>query len=372
MDLVIIILFKSNMETLLNILVSIVGFLIILSIVVFVHELGHYIVGIINKVKVDEFAIGYGKEICGWTDKRGTRWKICTLPLGGFVKFFGDEDASSSSVDKNKLKTMTEEQKSGCLYFKNVWQRMAVVSAGPVFNYLLAILLFCGFFMFKGVVSFSNKITKIAENSPAEKAGILINDRIVEINGDKVDSFDEIQLNIALQVEDNVNILIDRNGSLIEKTVELDTSGQTPTIGVMSNDFIYNKVGIFGAMKESFRQVWNITTSTLTALGQIITGKRGFNDMSGPISIAKYSGDAIKEGFFVAVYFTALISVSLGLMNLLPIPILDGGHLMFYIIEAIRRKPLNEKVEELFNRLGFSLLLFLMIFVTIKDIFKIL
>lgn len=359
------------MDIILNIFVSVVAFLIILSIVVFVHEFGHYIIGIINKVKVDEFAIGYGKEICGWTDKRGTRWKICALPLGGFVKFFGDEDASSSSVDKNKLETMTEEQKSGCLYFKNVWQRMAVVSAGPIFNYLLAILLFVGFFMFKGVISFSNKITSVKQNSPAEKAGILVNDRIIKIGNTDVDSFDEIQINIALQVENNVKILIDRNGELIEKTVELDTTKQIPAIGIGSNDFIYKKVGLIGATKESFRQVWNITTSTLKALGQIIVGKRGLDDMSGPISIAKYSGEAMKQGISVMIYFMALISVSLGLMNLLPIPILDGGHLMFYIIEAIRRKPLNEKVEETFNRLGFSLLLFLMIFVTIKDVFNI-
>ena len=359
------------MNIVFSILISIIAFIIILSIVVFVHEFGHYIIGIINKVKVDEFAIGYGKEIYGWTDKRGTRWKICALPLGGFVKFYGDEDASSSSVDKNKLDKMTEEQKSGCLYFKNVWQRMAVVSAGPIFNYLLAILLFVGFFMFKGVVSFSNKITSIAPNSPAEKAGILVNDRIVKVGDNNVDSFDEIQINIALQVENNVKVLIDRDGELIEKTVELDMSKQTPMIGISSNDFVYNRVGLVGATKESFRQVWNITTSTLKALGQIIVGKRGLDDMSGPISIAKYSGEAMKQGISVMIYFMALISVSLGLMNLLPIPILDGGHLMFYIIEAIRRKPLNEKVEETFNKLGFSLLLFLMIFVTIKDVFNI-
>lgn len=363
--------FLNYMDVILNILLSIISFLIILSIVVFVHEFGHYIIAIINKVKVDEFAIGYGKEVFGWTDKRGTRWKICALPLGGFVKFFGDEDASSSTVNKEKLEKMTEEQKSGCLYYKNVWQRMAVVSAGPIFNYLLAVVIFTGFFMSKGVVSFSNKITGILENSPAEKAGLLVNDKIVKINDTDVDSFDEIQLNIALQVEDNVKVLIDRDGNLIEKIVELDTTKQTPTIGISSNDFIYKKVGLIGASKESFRQVYNITASTLKALGQIVVGKRGFDDMSGPISIAKYSGEAMKQGISVVIYFMALISVSLGLMNLLPIPILDGGHLMFYIIEAIRRKPMSEKVEDIFNKIGFSLLLFLMIFVTIKDVFNI-
>ena len=359
------------MDIVINIFISLLAFIIILSIVVFIHEFGHYIIAIANKVKVSEFAIGYGREIYGWTDKRGTRWKVCILPMGGYVKFFGDEDASSSTFDKNKLEALSEEEKKGCLYFKNVWQRIAVVSAGPIFNYILAILLFAVFFAFKGMVDFSNKITQVLKGSPADQAGILVNDRIIKVNNEYVESFDEIQLAIALQVDDKVNITLDRNGDIITKEVMLDTTKQTPKIGIASNDFVYKKVGVFGAIGEAFRQTYNISATTLKALGQIIMGKRGLDDMSGPISIAKYSGEAMQMGIAPMVYFMALISVSLGLMNLLPIPILDGGHLLFYLIEAIRRKPLNEKVEETFNKLGFSLLMFLMIFVTIKDIFGI-
>ena len=359
------------MDIMISIFISLLAFIIILSIVVFVHEFGHYIIAIINKVKVDEFAIGYGKEIYGWTDKRGTRWKVCVLPMGGYVKFFGDEDASSSTFDKNKLESLPEEQKKVCLYFKNVWQRIAVVSAGPIFNYILAVLLFAVFFTFNGTVDFSNKITQVLKGSPADQAGILVNDRIIKVNDDEVKSFDEIQIAIALQVDDKVNVTIDRNGEILTKEIILDTTEQTPKIGIASNDFVYKKVSILGATIEAFKQTYNISATTLKALGQIIIGKRGLDDMSGPISIAKYSGEAMKLGIAPMVYFMALISVSLGLMNLLPIPILDGGHLLFYFIEAIRRKPLNEKVETVFNQLGFSLLMFLMIFVTIKDIFGI-
>lgn len=357
------------MEVIFNVFTSVIAFIIILSVVVFVHEFGHYIIGVINKTKIEEFALGYGKELYGWTDKRGTRWKICALPFGGFVKFFGDEEASSSKVDKNKLNSMTEEEKNGCLYFKNVWQRIAIVSAGPIFNYLLAIVLFTVFFAAKGTVDFSNKITSVLDGSAADKAGIIANDKIIKVGDEEVKGFDEIQLAIALQVEDKVNITIDRNGEILVKEVTLDRSKQTtPKIGVASNDFVYKRVGIIGAFKESIVQVWGITTTTIKALGQIIIGERSLNDMSGPVSIAKYSGEAMQGGLALMIYFTALISVSLGLMNLLPIPILDGGHLLFYLIEALRGKPLNENVEKVFNRLGFSLLMFLMIFVTIKDI----
>lgn len=365
------------MSTILTVINSCIAFIIILSVVVFVHEFGHYIIAILNKVKVDEFAIGYGKELWSKVDKRGTRWKICALPFGGFVKFFGDEDASSSLTDREKLEKMSPENKEKCLYFKNVYQRIAIVFAGPLFNYILAFILFVVFFVSNGINTFSNKITFITENSPAHLAGLQVGDKIISINGDTIKDFEEIQIKVNLSAGEVMNLIIDRNSEKIntqltpeiaEKTDINGNTIKTFMIGIGSNDYTYKKVGLIASIKESINKIHTINTTTLKALGQIITGKRGFDDMGGPIKIAKYSGDAMKNGFGTMIYFMALISTSLGLMNLLPIPVLDGGHLLFYFIEAIRRKPLKEKTETALIKIGFSILITLMIFVTIKDI----
>lgn len=365
------------MSTILTILNNCIAFIIILSVVVFIHEFGHYIIAIINGVKVDEFAIGYGKELWGKVDKRGTKWKICALPFGGFVKFFGDEDASSSLTDREKLEKMSPENKEKCLYFKNVYQRIAIVFAGPLFNYILAFVLFTVFFAVNGINEFSNKITFIAENSPAQLADLQVGDKIISIDGDEIKNFEEIQLKVNLSAGETINLVIDRNSEKINKTLtpeiteKTDINGntiKTLMIGIGSDDYVYKKIGLFASLKESITKIHTINTSTLKALGQIIIGKRGFDDMSGPIKIAKYSGDAMKNGIGTMIYFMALISASLGLMNLLPIPVLDGGHLLFYLIEAIRRKPLAEKTETALIKVGFSILITLMIFVTIKDI----
>lgn len=354
-----------------------IAFIIILSVVVFIHEFGHYIIAILNGVKVDEFAIGYGKELWHKIDKKGTRWKICAIPFGGFVKFFGDEEASSSISNREQLEKMNEEDKNKCLYFKSVYQRIAVVFAGPLFNYILALFLFAIFFTFKGINTFSNKITFITDGSPAQLAGIEVGDKVISIDDDEIKTFEDIQIKIALSTGKAMKFVLDRNGKIITKHItpkiveKLDTFNNTikmPMIGIGSEDYTYKKIGIVASFVESTKQIHNINTTTLKALGQIIIGKRGFNDMSGPIKIAKYSGNAMKNGIMSMIYFTALISASLGLMNLLPIPVLDGGHLLFYFLEAIRKKPLKEKTENMLFKIGFSILITLMIFVTIKDI----
>jgi regulator of sigma E protease len=359
------------MAILLNNLLS---FIIILSIVVFVHEFGHYIVAIMNDVKVDEFSIGFGKELYGWNDKKGTRWKICIIPMGGFVKFFGDEDETSSVVNKNKLIKLSDEDKKKCLYFKTVWQRIQVVAAGPLSNYLLAIVFFTIFYMCTGIIHSSNLITGIVTDSPAYRADILAGDRIIEINGDETNSFEEIKLNIAMNANNTLTVKIDRNGEILIKNLvpemkEEYKNVKIPVIGILSNDFTVEKSGIFKSFVRSIKDVSLITTGTLKGLGQMIIGRRSLDDMGGPVKIAQYSGKAMKSGFLSMIYFIALISTSLGLMNLLPIPALDGGHLLFYIIEVIRRKPLTERFENILVRTGFSILISLMILITIKDIF---
>lgn len=356
----------------LSFLISLLAFMVIISIVVFVHEFGHYIIAIKNGVQVDEFAIGYGKEIFGWNDKRGTRWKICYIPCGGYVKFFADEDESSSVINREKLNKLTDEEKKKCLFFKTVWQRIQVVAAGPVFNYLLAVVFFTLFFTFSGITIFSNNITGVEPNSPAYKAGILVGDKIIKVNDKNIENFEEIKTELMLNVKDSLVITIERNGEILEKVltpeIKYNKKVKTPFLGVASDEVLHKKVGICKAFIESLKQIYKINITTLKALGQMLTAKRGFDDVGGPIKIAQYSGKVAKEGFSAMIYFIALISVSLGLMNLLPIPVLDGGHLLFYIIEAITKKPVNEKVENMLTKVFYGLLMLLMILITIKDI----
>jgi regulator of sigma E protease len=293
--------------------------------------------------------------------------------MGGFVKFFGDEDETSSIINRSRLIKLSDEDKKKCLYFKNVWQRIQVVVAGPLFNYLLAIVFFTIFYMSVGFVNFSNEITDVLIDGPAYRADILVGDKIIEINGSKIRSFEEVKTNVVMNGKDVLSIKIDRNGEILVKTIipemKEEFNMKVPIIGVSSSDYIYEKSGLFKSFNRSLKQVSFITTSTLKGLGQILVGKRGFDDMGGPIKIAQYSGKAMQNGLLSMIYFIALISTSLGLMNLLPIPALDGGHLLFYIIEAVRRKPLTEKFENILVRTGFPILIFLMILITIKDIF---
>jgi regulator of sigma E protease len=358
-------------------LYNIIAFILLLLVVVFVHEFGHYIIAVLNGVQVDEFAIGYGKEIWAKTDRRGTKWKICVMPLGGFCKFFGDEDESSSMVNKEKLQKLTEEEKKKCLYFKTVWQRIAVVSAGPIFNYILAIVIFTFFFTIYGKNIVSNKVTTVIENSPAHKAGLLVNDKIISINGDKMEDFEEIQFKTMLSdynksldfeiLRDDVILHFDIIPEVVEKRDIFNKTIKITRVGITSNDFFYKKLPFSNAFIEGIKQTYSITKNTLKGLGQMIIGRRGMDDLSGPIKIAQYSGQALKGGFGVFVYFIAIVSTSLGLMNLLPIPILDGGHIFLYLIEALRGKKISEKMENILFRLGFSFLVTLMVFAILKD-----
>lgn len=359
------------------IITNIVAFIILLSIVVFVHEFGHYIVARLNNVQVDEFAIGYGKEIFGKTDKNGTRWKLCLFPFGGFCKFFGDEEASSSVVDDNKLNQLSKEDKEKCLFFKNPWQRIAVVIAGPLSNYLLAIIVFFFFFLSYGKMNVTTKISLIEKNSPAEISGMLANDEILEINGDKMASFEEIKMKILVNLDKEMNFLIKRDNNKINLKIKpiikkrkdiFNNEVKTPVIGISGNDIQFLKLGIFSALTESFVQTWSITKNTLIVIGQMLAGRRGLDGIGGPIAIAKYSGSALKAGLGHFIFFIGTISLSLGLMNLLPIPVLDGGHILFSLIEIIIGRKVNEKVENIFYKIGFSLLTLVILFSVFKDI----
>ena len=355
-----------------------IAFIVILSVVVFVHELGHYLFAILNGVKVDAFSIGFGKEIWGIYDKKGTRWSISSIPFGGYVKFFGDEDASSSTVNKEKLEQLSEEEKKQCLYYKSPFVRLLVAFAGPFFNFILAFvfLTFCyriyGFTILKPVVN------HIVENSPAMIADIKENDIILEINDKKIDSFDDIQLITSTSVNNEELIFkIERDKEIIYKNIKptiiekKDILGKTikiSQVGIGASEVKHIKLNFFNSMKEAIKKIYSTCTTTLKVLGQMITRKRGVDGLGGPIKIAQYSGAMFKNGLESTIVFIAMISISLGLMNLLPIPALDGGHILLCLVAIIRRKELPEKLENILSYTGFGVLMILMIFATIKDL----
>ena len=354
---------------------NLLSFILILSIVVFAHEFGHYIIAKFNGMAVDEFAIGYGKEIIGFNDKSGTRWKICAIPMGGFCKFFGDEDASSSIVNSEKINKLTESEKDKCLLFKTPLQRIQVAFAGPAFNYLLSLLLFTIFFDINGINIFTNKIGYINSESPTEMAGLMVGDIVKKINNKNIKDFNDIQEIIINSTDkDTLNIIVERNGQLIEKNivpVVVEKDGVKFTqIGIGSETSITRNTNFFESFCLAIYEIWKITKNTAIVLGKMLIGKASFNNISGPIKIAQYSGKAVKNGFIPALYFTASISIGLGFMNLIPIPGLDGGHIFLYILEIIRGKPLEEKTENLIIKFGFSLLFILTIFVMVKDIIE--
>ncbi|MDR2777679.1 MAG: RIP metalloprotease [Rickettsiales bacterium] len=358
-------------------LTSSVAFVIIVSVVVFVHEMGHYLIARINGVRVDEFSIGMGKEVFSWKDREGTRWKICFIPCGGSCKFFGDEDMSSMIVDREKIRELSDREKSMCLQCKSPWQRIQVAVAGPLANYILALVLFTVIFRLHGVDRLSNVIGLVGPGSAAETAGIEVGDAIISVGDKKIGSFEDIR-RAVLSSRGPVTVKLARNGEIIEKITNpaIQTRKnmfgrvvRAPLLGVgPSDDILVEKVGLARAFLRSLEYVARITVNNLVVLGQIVTGRSGLGEIGSPIKIAQYSGMAIRSGFYVFIRFIALISVSLGFMNLLPIPVLDGGHLLLCLTEIVRKKPLSEKFENSLTRICFSVLMALMIFFTIRDV----
>lgn len=341
-------------------------FMVVLSFIVFIHELGHFLPARYFGVKVDVFSIGFGKEIFGWTDKFGTRWKFSWIPLGGYVRFFGDTDAASSSVNK----TISDKDKALCLHYRSVKERIIVSVGGPAANYLLAIVLFFGVFFFNGQPETSSRIESFAEGSPAQASGLLIGDEITSINDKSVGSFEDV-LTIMMALKDpKVSVVVNREG-VAHQFMFLANSIQTKD----SERYV---LGIKGGRGPAFQLGTSVTNAvvypfqiswvTLVGLKNMIL-KTNMDGLGGPIAIAKGIKTAASMGIAVVIFYAALISTSLGFFNLLPIPTLDGGHLLFYAIEGIRGKPVNEKIQEWLFTIGFGLLILLFLFVTYKDVF---
>lgn len=351
-------------------------FLIILTVVVFVHELGHYLVARWNGVKVDVFSIGFGPEIWGWNDRSGTRWRLSLLPLGGYVKMFGDADAASATGDE---RPMTPGEKAVSFRHKRVGQRAAIVFAGPAANFIFAIIGLATMFMVYGQLVIEPVIGQVHPGTAAEEAGLEAGDRILAVNGTAVERFQDIQLIVRLEIGRPLELVYERAGTrltavtrprIIERKNMFGENEKVPVLGISADvsstrTVRHNPVSALGL---ALRETETMITSTFVGIGQMIAGTRDSDELGGPIRIAKGAGEAAQVGLSSVVFYTILLSLNLGLINLFPIPVLDGGHLVFYGIEAILGRPLGERAQEYGFRIGLFLVLALMVFATRNDI----
>jgi regulator of sigma E protease len=358
-----------------SLLMTVFAFLLMLAPLIVLHELGHYLVGRWCGVRVEAFSIGFGRELFGFTDRRGTRWKLSMLPLGGYVQFAGDMNAMSMpAADIAKLPASERE---GVFQFKPLWQRALVVVAGPVMNLLVAITIFASFNMLYGRVVTAPVIAAFAEPSPAKAAGLRIGDRIVAIDGNQINSFDELRAKVIPFPGDTLHLTVERGGQRFAATLTIATAtrhdqfgneSHVGQIGVAPGPLQFARVGPVEALRLSATQCVGVVQLMATGIQQIVVGKRSVRELGGPVKIAKVSGEQLALGWPAFVYFAAFISINLAFINLLPIPALDGGHLAFYAAEAVRRKPLDIRSQEWAFRTGLAFVLALMLFVTINDL----
>jgi len=361
-----------------NILSALPPFLLVLTIVVFFHELGHYLVGRWCGIHADVFSVGFGPELIGRNDKRGTRWKLSLIPLGGYVKFRGDENATSLPSGATEL---SEAEREGSFPAASLWRRAATVAAGPVANFILAIAIFAVMFGTNGRVIADPVVAQVQAESAAEAAGILPGDRFVAIDGVEVEIFDDVQRYVSVRPEVPITVTLDRSGDMVDVTLTparteiSDPFGnkmEVGRIGVVtsqdSGNFRVREYGPIEAVGEGVAQSWYIVTRTVDYIGNIITGREKADQLGGPIRVAKYSKDMSTLGIGALIQLAAVLSVSIGLLNLMPIPMLDGGHLVFYAIEAVRGRPPGAVAQEWAYRFGLTVVLALMLFATWNDV----
>jgi regulator of sigma E protease len=357
-----------------------VPFLFVLSLVVFFHELGHFLVARWCGVRILVFSIGFGPEIVGFNDRYGTRWKIAAIPLGGYVKFFGDENAASMP-DAERLAGMDESEKSQSFVFQPVAKRGAIVVAGPMANFLLAIIIFAGIFMLYGKQSMTARVDTVQADSAAAAAGFQPGDLVVAINGGAIGDFADMQRVVSESAGEPLTITVDRKGTqvVLKATPALkeikDNFGNVHRIGILgitrstaAEDLKFQPVPPPQAVWMGVQETWFVIDRTLSYIGGVVVGREAADQLGGPIRIAQMSGQVATAGFVALIHLAAVLSVSIGLLNLFPIPLLDGGHLLFYSIEALRGRPLSERAQEVGFRIGLAIVLMLMIFATFNDI----
>jgi len=357
-----------------------IPFLFVLSLVVFFHELGHFLVARWCGVRVLVFSIGFGPEIVGFNDRYGTRWKISAIPLGGFVKFFGDDNAASVP-DNARLASMDAGERAQSFMFQPVAKRAAIVVAGPLANFVLAVVIFAGVFMLYGKQTMSARVDSVQPDSAAAEAGFQPGDVVVAIDGREVENFTEMQRIVGASAGDALAITVDRDGTrlVLKATPALkevkDNFGNVQRIGILGisrsmapEDLKLHPVAPPQAVVLAVQETWSVIDRTLGYIGGVIAGREAANQLGGPIRIAQMSGQVASFGFVPLIQLAAVLSVSIGLLNLFPIPLLDGGHLLFYLIEGIRGRPLSERAQEVGFRIGLAIVLMLMIFATFNDI----
>ena len=350
-----------------------IAFVCALGPIVFFHELGHYLVARAFRIPAETFSIGFGHEIFGWTDKQGTRWKVGWLPLGGYVKFVGDMSPASTPVEESEIPT---ELRASAFQLRPVWQRFLVVLAGPAANFLLAILIFAAFFSFVGT-PLANTVGEIIPRSAAAAAGIQPGDRVVSIAGRPTPTFEDIARVVTVRPSEAVSVEIERGGTLREIPVQLgsaeigDATGRRMIAGVpgiKSTTKIGRPVPIYRGLVMGADQTVRMTGAIVDGLVQLVRGQVSVHQLGGPITIARVAGQGAELGVFPFIWLLALLSINLGFINLLPVPMLDGGHLFFQIIEAVRRRPISARTLDWASRGGVAVLLMLMVFVTLNDL----
>lgn len=366
-------------------------FIGVLGVLVFVHEWGHYIVARMCGVKVIKFSIGFGREIFGWTDKKGTRWKISWLPLGGYVQMFGDVDPASAQhaegvKEGDKIRPYTEQEKKEAFYTQHVFKRCAIVAAGPGINYLLAVVIMAAVFSTAGQPTIPPIAAAVVEGSVAEKAGILPDDKIIEADGKTIKKFQDITPIVAVNLDKEMEIKILRSTgkgqwsdtpitlrvtpARIEQTDRFGFKHEIGRIGISSpkDAFEMEKHTPGSAVMAAVAETWSISASTLKAMGQIVLGTRSKDELGGVLRIGAYAGEFAKQGWVSLLTFAALLSVNLGLLNILPIPMLDGGHLAFYAAEIVKGKPISDRAQEYALRIGMTFLVATMMLSTWNDL----
>jgi len=361
---------------------AVVSFLVVLSIVVFVHEFGHFLVARWCGVAVRTFSIGFGKEICGFTDRKGTRWRIAWIPLGGYVKFVDDENAASQPSEET-LARMTPDERGGAFQMKPIWQRAAVVFAGPAANFLLAIVIYTAVNFWVGVHTIAPRIGEVKPGMPAAAAGFQPGDVITSIDGEAIEGFEDVQRIIAGNGDRKLHFGIDRNGGRVTLDVTPQVQEQSDNFGgtfrrgligitpsTKPEAIETRQVGFVDAVRLGLRETYMDIAQTLQGIGDILTRRQAADQMGGPILMAQVTAKVAGLGAEPMLRWIAFISANIGFLNLLPVPILDGGHLLFYAIEAIRRRPLSRRMQEIGFQIGIALVLMLMVYVNMNDILR--
>ena len=357
---------------------TLASFIAMIAVLVVVHEGGHYLAGRLFGAKIEAFGVGFGRELLGWTDRRGVRWKINAIPLGGYVKFVGDMN-EASQVDPAIL-SLPEKERRGLFAFLPLWQRAIIVAAGPAINFLFAILILAGFNLALGHQASPPVVERVMPGSAAERAGVAVGDRILSVDGKAVERFEDITAEIVTGTGNRVELLVQRGTAqrrivvtpmMVETKDRFGNVSRYPRLGILRPAEVVQQVGVPDALRQAVIDTWSITQTIGRTLRQVVVGERAITEMGGPVKTAQIAGQQASLGLLSAVAFMAFFSINLGFINLLPIPMLDGGHLLLYGIEAVRRQPMAEKVQQWAFMSGFAALMSLMAVLTWHDMISV-